>query len=104
MTATFQIYAYIFYNNSRINYLQKIITFPIKYKHAYLSQVPKRKLYENPASLSFKRTLQSWTPFHTTKNFTEIQIKIEAVNMSDQEDQGKLNLQYSERLVKNIKD
>lgn len=50
--------------------------------------MPKRKLHENPATLSYKATLQSSTPSHTThvlhhakENFIEIQqVKIEVVN------------------------
>lgn len=80
-----------FYSNSRINYTQKIITFPIRFKHAHLIWVPKRKLHENPAIFSYKGTLQLSIPSHTThvlhhakENFTEIQqVKIEVVNMPD---------------------
>lgn len=44
----------------------------------------KRKLHENPATLSYKGTLQLSTPSHTTENLTEIQqVKIEVVNVSD---------------------
>lgn len=46
--------------------------------------MPKRKLHENPATLSYKGTLQLSTPSHTKENLTEIQqAKIEVVNASD---------------------
>lgn len=43
-----------FYNNSRINYAQNIITLLIGFKNAYPIQVPKRKLYENSAPFPIK--------------------------------------------------
>lgn len=67
--------------------------------------MPKKKALWKSSTLSYKGTLQSSTPFHTTENFTEIQqIKIELVNTSDSGSVISRETELTVSLLKNTKD